>query len=171
MVAGVSRPRLLAVTPESPRPPKPLGDITMLLGRPVVNPPAAPPAPPVIEHSRCRQVLRQGFERPVAAATGRKSPTPSAPRAVLDAEIVCLKADGRSDFYALCFGTAGPTSTRSTCCLLEGKDLRHRPLLERTRRLAQIIPYDFEAHSSLLGHVPEWPDRVGGTDRRFRSQN
>jgi len=69
------------------------------------------------------------------------------------------------------FGAAGPTSTRSICCLLEGKNLRHRPLLESTRRLAQIIPYDFESRSSLLGHVPEWPDRVGGTDRPSESQN
>ena len=37
---------------------------------------------------------------------------------------------------------------------LDGEDLRARPLLERKRRLAKIIPYDFDTRLRLLGHVP-----------------
>jgi hypothetical protein len=35
-----------------------------------------------------------------------------------------------------------------------GRDLRERPLLERKRRLAKIIPYDYDTRLRLLGHVP-----------------
>jgi ATP-dependent DNA ligase len=38
---------------------------------------------------------------------------------------------------------------------LEGEDLRERPLLERKRRLAKIIPYHYETRLRLLGHVPD----------------
>ena len=37
---------------------------------------------------------------------------------------------------------------------LDGEDLRTRPLLERKRRLAKIIPYDLDTSLRLLGHVP-----------------
>ena len=37
---------------------------------------------------------------------------------------------------------------------LDGEDLRTRPLLERKRWLAKIIPYDLDTSLRLLGHVP-----------------
>jgi len=50
-----------------------------------------------------RAGLAPGLRVSSGRSYGRKSPTPSARRAVLDAEIVCLKADRRSDFYSLMF--------------------------------------------------------------------
>ena len=38
---------------------------------------------------------------------------------------------------------------------LDGDDLRGRPLIERKRRLAKLIPYHYETRLRLLGHVPE----------------
>lgn len=60
--------------------------------------------------------------------------------AVLDGEIVCLEPDGRSHFYKLMFRREWPHFMAFDLLWLNGKDLRDRPLLERKRRLARIMP-------------------------------
>jgi bifunctional non-homologous end joining protein LigD len=56
-------------------------------------------------------------------------------RALLDGEIVCLRPDGLSDFYALMFRREQPYFYAFDLLEMDGEDLRQRPLLERKRRL------------------------------------
>ena len=94
----------------------------------------------VVEGHRCRLLSRYGrdfkqwpqLQEEIAHAV-------RAQRAVLDGEIVCLRPDGRSDFYALKFRRDWPYFYAFDLLSLEGKDLRARPLLERKQRLAEII--------------------------------
>jgi bifunctional non-homologous end joining protein LigD len=109
----------------------------------------------VIERSRVRFISRQGnefkqwpqFSVEVAHAIRAR-------HAVLDGEVVCLRPDGLSDFYSLMFRRELPYFYAFDLLELDGDDLRARPLLERKRRLAKIIPFDFETRLRLLGHVP-----------------
>jgi len=75
--------------------------------------------------------------------------------AVLDGEIVCLQPDGRSHFYNLMFRREWPYFMAFDLLWLNGRDLRNRPLLERKRQLARIMPKRSVLFSSL------W---VGDTD-------
>jgi len=74
--------------------------------------------------------------------------------AALDGEIVCLRPDGLSDFYSLMFRRERPYFYALALLALDGEDLRGRPLLERKRGLAEIIPFDFDTPLRLLGHLP-----------------
>jgi hypothetical protein len=60
--------------------------------------------------------------------------------AVLDGEIVCLAADGRSKFYDLMFRREWPHFIAFEVHSIEGEDLPARPLLERKRWLCGIMP-------------------------------
>ena len=60
--------------------------------------------------------------------------------AILDGEIVCLGADGRSQFYPLLFRRDWPYFYAFDLLAVDGKDLRDRPLLERKRRLRAVMP-------------------------------
>lgn len=69
--------------------------------------------------------------------------------AILDGEIVCLDAEGRSQFYELLW-RRGHTQTifyAFDLLALHGEDLRSRPLIERKKLLRAIIP---ERPSALL---------------------
>src|SRR5205085_5172152 len=59
---------------------------------------------------------------------------------VLDVEIVCLAPDGRSKFYDLLFRRQWPYFIAFDALMIDGEDLRDRPLLERKRRLRAIMP-------------------------------
>jgi bifunctional non-homologous end joining protein LigD len=109
----------------------------------------------VVERGRCRFVSRQGHDFaqwPQLAA--EVAHVVRARRAVLDGEVVCLRPDGLSDFYALMFRRAQPYFYAFDLLELDGRDLRDRPLLERKHRLADVIPYDSDTRFRLLGHVP-----------------
>lgn len=67
--------------------------------------------------------------------------------AVLDAEIVCLDAEGRPQFYELLRRRGAPVLYVFDLLWLDGTDLRERPLIERKRMLRSIVP---EQSSSLL---------------------
>jgi bifunctional non-homologous end joining protein LigD len=109
----------------------------------------------IVEGHHCRLLSRHGhdfaqwpqLQEEIAHAV-------KAQHAVLDGEIVCLKPDGRSDFYSLMFRRDWPYFYAFDLLSLEGRDLRERPLLERNRRLAKIIPFHYETRLRLLGHVP-----------------
>jgi bifunctional non-homologous end joining protein LigD len=60
--------------------------------------------------------------------------------AILDGEICCLDRDGRTNFNALLFRREWPFFYSFDLLMLDGEDLRSRPLLERKRRLAAIMP-------------------------------
>jgi bifunctional non-homologous end joining protein LigD len=109
----------------------------------------------LIEGRRARFISRQGHEfkqwPQLSEEVGR---TIDARYAILDGEIVCLRPDGLSDFYSLMFRRALPYFYAFDLLELDGQDLRERPLLERKRRLATIVPFDFETRLRLLGHVP-----------------
>ena len=61
-------------------------------------------------------------------------------RAVLDGEIVCLGADGRSRFNDLLFRRESPYFAAFDLLWLNGEDLRSLPLTTRKRRLRAIMP-------------------------------
>ena len=60
--------------------------------------------------------------------------------AVLDGEIVCLEPDGRSHFYNILFRQKWPHFMAFDLLALDGRDLRDRPLTDRKRVLARIMP-------------------------------
>src|SRR6059036_1811207 len=109
----------------------------------------------VIERSRARLISRQGNEfKQWPQLSKEVAHAIRARHAVLDGEVVCLRPDGLSDFYSLMFRRELPYFYAFDLLELDGEDLRARPLLERKRRLAKIIPYDFAYRLRLLGHVP-----------------
>lgn len=59
--------------------------------------------------------------------------------AVLDGEIVCLDANGTPQFYDLLYSRAVPCFAAFDLLWLDGEDLRSLPLLERKRRLEQVV--------------------------------
>jgi bifunctional non-homologous end joining protein LigD len=59
---------------------------------------------------------------------------------VLDGELVCLDADGRSNFHKLLFRRDWPYFYAFDLLSVDGDDLRGEPLFERKRRLREIMP-------------------------------
>lgn len=60
--------------------------------------------------------------------------------AVLDGEIVCLDAHGKSRFTSLLYRREWPFFMAFDLLWLDGRDLRRQPLLERKRLLRQLLP-------------------------------
>jgi len=60
--------------------------------------------------------------------------------AVLDAELVCLDADGRSNFYSLLFRRDWPFFYAFDVLSIEGEGVQDQPLLERKRILRRLMP-------------------------------
>jgi hypothetical protein len=75
-----------------------------------------------------------------------------AEQVVLDGEICCLDADGRSNFNALLFGRAWPHFYAFDILSLDGRDLTGLPLLERKRLLRSVLPA-LDARLQYLDHV------------------
>jgi bifunctional non-homologous end joining protein LigD len=99
--------------------------------------------------SRCQLVSRNGhvfrgwptLANEIAASLQNRS-------VVLDGEICCLNADGRSDFYRLMFRRERqPFFYAFDVLAVDGEDLTVRPLLDRKRQLRAIVP---RASSRLL---------------------
>ena len=59
--------------------------------------------------------------------------------AILDGEIVCLDSEGKIRFNLLFRRRAEPVFYASDLLWLNGKDLRQLPLIERKKRLRQLI--------------------------------
>ena len=68
-------------------------------------------------------------------------------RAILDGEIAVLNPEGRSIFVDLMMGRGEPSYCAFDLVWLNGRDLRHKPLLERKRVLSRLVPKD---HPRLL---------------------
>ena len=56
------------------------------------------------------------------------------------AEVCCLDADGRPNFRALLFRRAEPVLYVFDLLMLDGQDLRQKPLLARKRGLRRVVP-------------------------------
>jgi bifunctional non-homologous end joining protein LigD len=72
--------------------------------------------------------------------------------AILDGEICCLDASGRSIFNDLTVGRKSPCFIAFDLLWLNGKDLRSLPLIERKKRLAAIV-LDAPAFLLYVDHV------------------
>ena len=79
--------------------------------------------------------------------------------AVLDGEIVCLDADGRSQYNELIYRHADPYYYAFDILWLNGRDLRDLPLIKRKEVLREIVP---AAPSRILfsDHVEEQGDQI-----------
>ena len=60
-------------------------------------------------------------------------------RAILDGELVCLDAAGRTQFYDLMFRRGSPVYRVFDVLWIDGQDLRGRSLLERKRMLHRLV--------------------------------
>jgi bifunctional non-homologous end joining protein LigD len=93
-----------------------------------------------VADGQCRLVSRRGndyksFDR-LRDAMAHES---HAKNAILDGEIVCLDAPGRSQFKELLFRRGNPCFYAFDLLWLNGRDLRQRPLLECKRLLRRLI--------------------------------
>src|SRR6202166_3021055 len=59
--------------------------------------------------------------------------------AVIDGELVCLDAEGRSIFNELLFRRGSPIFYTFDLLYLNGRDLRQLPLIERKEKLRQVV--------------------------------
>lgn len=94
-----------------------------------------------VEGRECRLVSRNGYTftawPQLADEIARRV---SCDSAVLDGEVCCLEANGRTDFYRLMFRRERPFFYAFDLLALEGEDLTGLPLLERKRRLRLLVP-------------------------------
>ena len=108
-----------------------------------------------IQGRQCQLVSRRGnvYKRflPLAEQMAKELKVKSA---VLDGEIVCLDADGRSQFNSLLFHRGTPYFYAFDILQRNNKDLRSVPLIARKRQLRRLIP---NRPSSLLyvDHIEE----------------
>ena len=108
-----------------------------------------------IERVTCRLVSRNnhdfrgvpGLRDGLAAALGNR-------RAVPDGEIVCLDRDGRANFNALLYRRQEPYYYTFDCLWLDGRDLRHKPLVERKQILRTLVPAQ-PARFLYVSHIEE----------------
>jgi bifunctional non-homologous end joining protein LigD len=93
-----------------------------------------------IEHGTCALVSRNGHTlRRFAALAQHLADTLPVRTAILDGEIVCLDADGRSVFNRVMCSRADPVFAAFDLLWLDGRDLRDVPLIERKQRLADVV--------------------------------
>ena len=111
--------------------------------------------PLVPRKRRCRLLSRNGHTFTQWDALTREIATSVRCRsAVLDGEIACLDDDGRSNFYALMFRRRAPFFCTFDLLMLDGEDVRGLPLLERKRRLLDVMPR-IESRLRYVDHAHE----------------
>ena len=109
----------------------------------------------IIEGHSCRLISRNGHEfKSWPQLAEEIAHAVRANRAILDGEICCLDADGRSNFRNLLFRREWPHFCAFDLLSVEGEDLRHLPLLERKRRLLAIMP-TIDCRLLYLDHLHE----------------
>jgi bifunctional non-homologous end joining protein LigD len=92
-----------------------------------------------IDHGRCRLISRRNlayrsFDNLKAALAKLRVKD-----AVLDGELVCLDASGRSIFNQILYRRSEPVFYAFDLLWLNGKDLRQLPLWKRKQRLERLI--------------------------------
>ncbi len=93
-----------------------------------------------IEHGRCRLISRNGNEFKSFRSLGESLGSELKHSTVLDGEIVCLGADGKSRFYDLLFRRGEPRFVAFDLLHCDGQDLKYSPLIERKQRLRAVLP-------------------------------
>lgn len=73
--------------------------------------------------------------------------------AILDGELACFGAAGRSLFAPLLFGRQIPCFAAFDLIWLDGEDIRDLPLIERKRRLRRLVPRRRRSRLTYLDHV------------------
>jgi len=115
-----------------------------------------------VEGHRCRLLSRRGHVfKNFALLAEEIAHSVRAQDAILDGEIVCLDADGRSNFHKLLFLRDWPFFFAFDLLAADGEDLRGLPLLERKRCLRAIMP----SIESRLLHVDQIAARGTGLFR------
>jgi bifunctional non-homologous end joining protein LigD len=124
-----------------------------------------------VESGRTRLLTRSGLDwterfESVAAAAGKLS----ARRAMLDGEMVVMRADGVSSFQDLQNALRGGRDQELVFFAfdlihLDGFDLTHVPLIERKRILNQVL-----ASSGVPGGVLRYSDHVIGQGKEFHGE-
>jgi ATP-dependent DNA ligase len=108
-----------------------------------------PPLRAPTKSGRRRHLSRRGQANgSLRRARARRSVSERNPRG----EICCLAPDGRSQFNSLLFRREWPYFLAFDLLWLDGEDLRIRPLHERKRRLAAIMPR-IESRVRYVGHI------------------
>ena len=108
-----------------------------------------------IENGHCQLVSRNGHMfKQWASLTREIAASVQCRTAVLDGEIACLDPDGRSNFYALMFRRRAPFFCAFDLLMLDGEDLRGLPLLERKRRLLDVMAR-IQSRVRYVDHVHE----------------
>src|SRR5262245_12745166 len=106
-----------------------------------------------IGNGECRLVSRNGYTfrrwNPLKREITRSIRSRSA---ILDGEIACLDPDGRSNFNALLFNRGTPFFCAFDVLVIDADDVRGVPLLERKRRLLEIMPR-VESRVRYVDHV------------------
>ena len=109
-----------------------------------------------IENGQCRLVSRNGhvYKRfdPLRASPLRELKVKDA---ILDGEVVCLDAEGRSIFNRLLFSGGNPVFAAFDLVWINGQDLRGVPLMKRKERLRQVVPVE----SPCVLHVDYLPEK------------
>jgi bifunctional non-homologous end joining protein LigD len=93
-----------------------------------------------IQHGQCRLVSRRNHTYKTFPRLCESLAQLDVHDAILDGEVVCLDAQGRSQFAPLLFRRGDPVFAVFDIVWLNGEDLRSMPLLYRKRRLAQLLP-------------------------------
>jgi bifunctional non-homologous end joining protein LigD len=108
-----------------------------------------------VENRECRLISRNGHSYktfdPLRAALIKELKVKSA---ILDGEIVCLDAEGKSQFRPLLFRRCSPVFAAFDILWLNGKDLRELPLVERKQRLQHMVPAA-SAHVMYVDFIKE----------------
>lgn len=73
--------------------------------------------------------------------------------AVLDGEVVAFDADGRPNFHKLLFRREWPHFCAFDVLMLNGRDLRRLPLVQRKARLKAMMPR-VASRVRLVDHIP-----------------
>lgn len=108
----------------------------------------------VVEGHRCTLISRGGhvFKQWPQLAEELAHTVP-ADHAILDGEIVCLRADGTNDFNALLFRRDWPHFYAFDLLKLEDRDLRSETLRGRKRELRRLVPRT-NSRLRFVDHLP-----------------
>jgi ATP-dependent DNA ligase len=93
-----------------------------------------------IEANECRLVSRNSNAFASFATLRKSLATPPVKNAILDGEVVCLDANGVSQFNELKSRKGKPVFYAFDLMWLDGEDLRNLSLIERKQRLCKLRP-------------------------------
>jgi bifunctional non-homologous end joining protein LigD len=107
-----------------------------------------------VADGQCRLVSRKNYAyNSFAALRSAIAGELRAENAILDGEIVCLDVQGRSVLKELLFRRGNPFFYAFDLLWLNGRDLRHLPLLERKRMLRRLIRGGKHSRLMYADHV------------------